>query len=176
MRESESSGTNPARSTLLDKLTYDGANGAILLGTSRYFLIRPETLGEIHDQMESRYPGSGAEILFAAGHTGVSAYLQTLPSDAFSNAEALMARVVETGSSLGWGSIRLRSLDVEGKRMELEVAGSVFVRLGHGVPTCHIFRGVFAASGEAVFGGSVVSEELDCVATGSEKCVFVVRG
>jgi len=174
--ESEPRGVNAARNALLDKLRYDSTNGAILLGTSRYFLIRPETLGEVHDQMERRYPGSSAEILFRAGHTGVSAYLRTLPGDVSSNGKALVARVIETGSSLGWGNIRLLSLDIQGKRMELEVTGSAFVRPEQGVPTCHIFRGVFAALGERVFGGFAVSEELHCVALGSEKCAFVVCG
>lgn len=166
---------NTAKNTLLDKLEYDGENGAILLGTSRYFLIRPETLGEIHDQMETCYPGSSTAILFAAGHTGVSAYLKTLPGDAFLDGEDLVRRVIETGSNLGWGSIRLRYLDVASKRMEIEVTGSVFVRPKLNTPTCHVFRGVLAALAEAVFGGEVTSEEIACSAAGEPRCVFVVR-
>lgn len=161
---------------LLDQLEYDDANGAILLGASRYLLIRPETLGEIHDQIERRWAGGSAQILFAAGHTGVSAYLKSLPPEVLANRGELVGRVVETGSRLGWGRISLCSLDVEGRRMELEVSGSAFVRPRQGAPTCHMFRGVFAALGEAIFGGPVDSMEMECAATGAPTCAFVVRG
>lgn len=160
---------------VLDNLEFDEGAGTLTYKGVRYFLIRPETLGDLYQLVKRALGEQADEAFFQAGYTGVSRSLQAYKAQLGLTGEALLSFLTKMGSHLGWGSMALLSLDLPGKRMRIEVKNSVFAQAGGGQEAqCHMLRGVLAAMGEAVFGSPASVREVACLAKGDASCRFLV--
>lgn len=141
----------------------------------RYFLIRPETMGDLYALVKQALGEKGDEAFFQAGYTGVSRSLRSYNRQLGLAGEALLPYLMRTGTQLGWGRMELLSLDLAGKAMNIEVKNSVFAQASsRREPQCHMLRGVLAAAGEAVFGAPARAQEVACLGMGDASCRFLV--
>lgn len=161
---------------VIANLEFDDETGVLSYHGIRYFLIRPETLGDLYTLLKQSMGKKGDNAFFQAGYTGVSRSLRAYEAQLGLKGEALLSFLTKMGSHLGWGSMALLSLDLPGKRMRIEVKNSVFAQAGGGQEAqCHMLRGVLAAMGEAVFGSPASVREVACLAKGDASCHFVIR-
>jgi predicted hydrocarbon binding protein len=163
------------RNEVIDNLDFDEGAGILTYKGMRYFLIRPETVGDLYGLVRKELGERGNEAFFQAGYTGVSRSLRTYKTQLGLSGESLLPFVIRIGSHLGWGSMALLSLDLDGRRMSIEVKNSVFAQAASGPEACcHMLRGVLAALGEAVFESPVSAQEVACLAKGDASCLFTV--
>ena len=162
--------------SVLREMTWDPEAGRLRFKDVRYLLIRPETVAAVHRGMLA-LGASPAEVLYRAGYEGgvksETHYREVLGQ----TAEEAVSYMAAMGGQIGWGAMRLVSLDAGRGELVLEVAGSPFAQaLGPSAePVCHLTRGIFSGVAEAVLGWKVVASEESCVAAGAPKCVFVIR-
>ncbi len=160
---------------VIDNLEFDEGAGVLSYHGIRYFLIRPETLGDLYMLQKQALGEKGDDAFFQAGYTGVSRSLKSYSTQLGLTGEALLPYLIRTGTQLGWGRMELLSLDVAEKTMTIEVKNSVFAQSSSGrEPQCHMLRGVLAAVGEAVFGAPACAREVACLGMGDTSCRFSV--
>lgn len=160
---------------VIDNLEYDDETGTISYNGIRYFLIRPETLGDLYTLHKQALGEKGDDAFFQAGYTGVSRSLKSYSTQLGLKGDALLVYLTRMGTHLGWGVMEVLSLDVAEKRMIIEVKNSVFAQESSGrEPQCHMLRGVLAAIGESVFGAPAGVREVACLGMGDKSCRFSV--
>lgn len=165
------------RNEILEALEFDPERGQLTYKGVRYFLVRPETVAQLHKEIESALGHEGAgDILFGAGYMG-GTLSATAYRDKLGLAGAEIARFMAgMGSQIGWGRLTVEECDPEAGRLTVRLANSVFAQ-GYGPaprPVCHMVRGVFAGVGAVVLGGQVEAVEVHCRSAGAEDCRIVV--
>jgi predicted hydrocarbon binding protein len=158
--------TNP----VLAELTDDGAGRLSYRGT-RYLLVRPETLGALHQALERAFGAAAAECFVAGGRAGGGKAAATLAGAGRERVEALLAM----GTRIGWGRFRLERYAPDS--LVVTVSASPFAE-AYGAaagPVCHLTRGVLEALASAVLGGRPRVIESTCAATGADVCRFEAR-
>ncbi len=165
------------RNEILDNLEYDPDQGQLSYRGVRYFLVRPETVGQLHKDIEGVLGAERAgQILYSAGMAGGTLSAMAYRDKLGLSGQEIVDFMANMGAQIGWGRLVVDECDVEAGKLELRVLNSVFA-LGYGPaagPICHMVRGVFAGVGSVVFGGQVESREVECRATGEPHCRIVV--
>lgn len=149
----------------------DDGEGRLLLGGSRYLLIRPETLAGVQQAMERVAGAAAGECLAEGGRAGGARVAAALTGTVAERVEALAA----AGTAIGWGRFTVEELGPE--RLVLAVANSPFAE-AHGPaagPVCHLLRGVLDAVAASLFSRPVRVRETSCAAAGAAVCRFEAR-
>ena len=85
---------------------------------------------------------------------------------------------MDMGAQIGWGHFSLERHDPKLKILQVAVAHSPFAesygKSSQGV--CHLIRGVLAGMAATLFGKDCTSHEIECLARGDERCLFVIEG
>jgi predicted hydrocarbon binding protein len=154
------------------KLEHRPGEGAIVDGSIRYMLIRPDVLMGV-----AHHLGQGREHEFLAA----------LEASAFANAQAsfaayrdrqqfgredFLASTCGVANTLGWGSWSLTE-EADGVRV-IRVNDSPFAA-GYGSSpraVCAPIKGVLRACAVVGYGKDVEVEETECVAQGNKQCCF----
>jgi uncharacterized protein len=149
-------------------LKHDAARGELAEGSTRYLLIRHDSLMGLFQRL-SEPARSNALAAFAdsvAEHGGHSAknYRAEDP-------EHLLANVAAKASQLGWGRWTFAR---EGESILLTVQNSPFASgSGKGErPVCAPIAGMLQAVASLVLGVESRAEETSCAATGGTACAF----
>lgn len=165
-------------SSVVGQLLFDPTTGSLTFNGVRYLLIRPETVMDLQKAVEPKL-GEATEVCFAEGGATGGRLSSARYSEVFGHtAEETVRFMASMGAEIGWGRFELVELDLEGRRLVVEVHGSPFAE-GYGEsdhPVCHLIRGVLAGVGETVFRGAVTARETGCVACGDGACRFEVEG
>ncbi len=148
-------------------IDFDRESGRVTIRGIRYLLIQPVTLVGFQ-----KAAGKAAdEALAAGGRDG-----GRNSSKRFRELSKLQGRefaqaYLDMGREIGWGVFRVTRF--EGRRFEVEVAGSPFAEAygSSAEPVCHFTRGVIAGLGDTLF-GSARCEEVECAAAGGKACRF----
>jgi uncharacterized protein len=164
---------------LRERLTWDGASGAVHDGPRRYLMMRPDVLmGALHG-VDAATRGTMLDALAASTQLHGSQSLRAYAEQVGGDAEALMAATTAAAADLGWGRWTLRH---EGLGLQLEVDHSPFVAGWCAVssaaapqPVCAPIRGMFGGLASIVLGAAVQAEECACAAQGAPRCRFTAR-
>lgn len=156
-----------------DRLSFDGAQGALMDQTRRYMLIRPEALMGLFRRLPEPARRQAlealAESIVEQGSDSARAYAAME-----GGGEALARTVAATAPQLGWG---VWDLQVEPGLIRLEVRNSPFAA-GFGPsesPVCYPILGMMRAVSTMIFGAEAVVEETQCAACGADRCRFEAR-
>lgn len=155
-----------------ERLVFDAERGEYRDGTTRYMMIRADTLmgivAELPEQQRSDVLTALARAVERFGGRSAQTYRDAGAGDP----AALIATIARTAPELGWGRWQLA---MEDGGLVLTVANSPFVA-GHGPsrsPVCHAIVGMLAAVGRLVCGAAVQAAETSCAAvSGGEACRF----
>ncbi len=153
-------------------LVWNRDNGEIRYNDVRYLLIRPETLRDCQQTMETKNWDLG-NPLFVGGLTGGRLSGQGFAEKFSLDPRQMVEFMLEMGGQIGWGRFALQELRAD--LLSIRVDNSPFAA-GYGRTTegvCHLIRGVFAGVAETVLGGEVIAEEQCCLAMGDSHCSFV---
>jgi predicted hydrocarbon binding protein len=164
--------------SILAELKFDDARGALVYNEVRYLLIRPETLIAFQKAAEEKLGAGADELLFAGGFTGGSLSAKRYREVFGLNDQQSVEFMAKMGTEIGWGALRVESLDVTRRELILVIASSPFAR-AYGTAergVCHLVRGVFAGLASGIFGTQVEAREEECLALGHAQCKIVVRG
>ncbi|MDR7468358.1 MAG: 4-vinyl reductase [Armatimonadota bacterium] len=146
----------------------DEGHGRLLIGGSRYLLIRPETLAALQRAVEAALGPRAAECFVAGGRAGGARVAQGLQGSPRERA----LRVMEMGTAIGWGAFALERLDAA--ELVVRVSHSPFAE-AYGAapgPVCHLTRGVLEAVAAALLERPLPVVETACVAAGAQACRF----
>ncbi len=150
-------------------LTVDPDRGSLFVGTGRYLLIRPETLGPLVSSASDEVRAALIEGGRAGGRLAARAVL-----DRGGEGKGAVEEILAFGALIGWGRFRV----VWGPGgAEVRLAGSPFAEAAGRAagPVCHLVRGVLEGIWEEVFGPTVAFDETGCVACGADTCRFEER-
>ena len=165
------------KNEVIEGLEYNEEEGILSYKGIRYFLIRPETLLEIYQNMKAHATVMTDDAFFNAGYKGVSLSMKAYKEEFGIEAKDMIPFVINMGSLLGWGKLSLLSMESDVRRMIFEVKNSVFAQgPASSEPVCHTLRGVFTAIGEAFFQEKVDCQEVKCLAMGDPECRFIITG
>ena len=156
--------------TVLRELGDDGA-GRLLYGSSRYLLVRPETLVALQQAVEAVLGARAAECLVAGGRAGGGSALKMLEGPV----EQVIERLLRMGGEIGWGAFTLERF-VPGELTVTVRNSPIAESYGAAVgPVCHLTRGVLESMAELVFGRPATTVETACAAVGAPVCRFEAR-
>jgi predicted hydrocarbon binding protein len=166
--------------SIIDELMYDRASGSILYKGVRYLLIRPETITGFQKAVEKQKSlGEDAdEIMFAGGFAGGSLSSKKFKELNQLNNHDIIDFMMKMGSRIGWGNFILECYDAKKKVLRVSVTHSPFAEsYGRSAKSvCHLIRGVLAGMAAVVFDTDCISSEIECVAKGDRRCLFVIEG
>lgn len=166
--------SSPGNNQLLSELSFDQDRGELLLNSTRYLLIRPETVMTFQREAEAAFGNAVGHILFQGGYRGGRLSAETFGRGDGRQGEEIARFMAEMGTQLGWGKLRVSRCSPDDRILQVEVENSVFAR-GYGTaaqPVCHLIRGVFAGVAEVMFQSPVEGKEETCLARGDRCCRF----
>lgn len=163
---------------ILDELVYDKSSGSLFYKGVRYLMIRPETISDFQKALKESCGKDADESFFEGGFTGGSLSAKKYKElHNFSDREVIDF-MMNMGNQIGWGHFSLEQFDQKLKILQVAVAHSPFAesygKSSRGV--CHLIRGVLAGMAAILFGKDSSSHEIECLAKGDEKCLFVIEG
>jgi len=157
------------------KLEHRPDDGAIVDGTIRYMLIRPDVLmGGAHHLGQGREHEYLAAIE-ASAYANAQASFAAYRERQLSGEEDLLATACRMANMLGWGSWSLTE-ETDGIRV-VRVSNSPFAA-GYGPSSravCTPIKGVLRASALVGYGRDMGVEEIECVAQGHAQCCFRIE-
>lgn len=164
-----------ANSLLLSNLTFDGDQGKLLFGGTRYQIIRPEVITDFQKAVEAEIGVERCgELMAAQSFKGGQRVLANLPNVSHMKPMEKLNMACIALSELGWGRFEALKLDLANKECYVEVANSAFAA-GYGPagsPVCHTIRGLLAGLATDAFGENASAAETRCAACGDDRCRF----
>ncbi len=146
-------------------LAKDPERGRLAVGSSRYLLIRPETLVPLAGSGDPGVQALLEEGGFRGGRLAGRAGLAQGLKD-----RAAVERVLAFGALIGWGRFRV---EWDGPAVVLEHSPFAEACAPSERPVCHLVRGVLRGIWSEVMGSNVPWEEPACAACGAPACRFV---
>ncbi len=165
----------PDADSLIERMQWIGARGAIMDGERRYVMLRADVLMGIFREMseELRRPALLALAASVRNHGGRSA--EAYLAEPGSRAEWLLDTIVRYSPQLGWGRWHVGAHG--GEVIDVRVEHSPFAA-GFGPspePVCYAIVGMLQAVGTIVFGRTAAVVETCCAAQeGVHHCAFRV--
>ncbi len=162
---------------IIDGLSHDQSSGSLLYKGVRYLLIRPETITGFQKAVTESFGQEAGEKLFAGGFTGGSLSSKKYRELHHFTDHEIVEFMMNMGNKIGWGCFNLEQYNPEKKYLCVSVTNSPFAE-SYGkssVGVCHLIRGVLAGMASVVFNASCTSTEIECIAKGDPKCLFIVE-
>ena len=162
------------QNSIIDKLVYDPASGALTYRDVRYLLIRPETIVGFQKTIEKYSRTCAQEALFQGGYRG--GYLSAKKykeMQSLSDSETI-SFMMTMGAEIGWGNFQLIEYDFEIRKLQIRVKNSAFAE-AYGDSTegvCHLINGVLSGLATILFSQNCMGSETECLAKGDKHCVF----
>ncbi len=162
--------------SVLSELAFHQDQGALRFKGVRYLLIRPETLVSFQRALETEVGfEAAAQILYTGGFTGGQLSGKRYRDEFGFRPAEVVEFMCRMGGEIGWGRFQTVELDLETRRLVVEVVSSPFAEAYGSKPAagvCHLTRGVFGGLWSGVLGVGVRSAESQCLARGGERCRF----
>jgi predicted hydrocarbon binding protein len=166
------------QNSIIDRLKYDSASGALTFRDVRYLLIRPETIVGFQKTVEKHSRKGARDALFQGGYQG--GYLSAKKYREMQNLSAreTISFMMTMGAEIGWGNFQLITYDFENRKLQIRVENSAFAEAygeaKEGV--CHLINGVLSGLATVLFARSCNGSETECLAKGDTHCVFNISG
>jgi predicted hydrocarbon binding protein len=163
--------------SIIDKMMYDSASGALTYRDIRYVVIRPETIVGFQKTIEKHSRQGARDALFQGGYQG--GYLSAKKfkeMQNLSNSETI-GFMMTMGAEIGWGHFDLINYDFESHKLQIRVENSAFAQ-AYGEATegvCHLINGVLSGLASVLFGRNCIGSETKCLAKGDRHCIFHIR-
>lgn len=166
------------KNEILSGLEFNQSIGELSFKGVRYMLIRPETVIEFQKGAEELFEDKAEDLFYQSG-LKVGRLSAAKYRDVFDlSDEEIVNFMIKMGAEIGWGHFTLVELDLDTKKMVIDVINSPYAT-AYGKSdrqVCHFTRGVLGGKGEVVFGQPVTSLEIHCQAKGDRNCRFIVQG
>lgn len=164
------------KNSILDQLAYDESSGTLTYRGVRYMLIRPETIAGVQQAMQKISPKETRQAFmkggFAGGYLSAKKFKEIYE---FSDIQ-IIEFMMKMGTEIGWGKFQLNEYNPDDEVLQVTVEESPFPGpcgpSSEGV--CHLIRGVISGLASVLFSTHREATEINCVAMGDNKCVFVV--
>ena len=160
--------------SIIEKLVYDSASGALTFRDIRYVIIRPETIVGFQKTIEKHSRKGARDALFEGGYQG--GYLSAKKfkeTQNLSDSETINF-MMTMGAEIGWGHFQLIEYDYENLKLHVRVDNSAFAE-AYGDATegvCHLINGVLSGLATVLFGRICMGSETECLAKGDPHCIF----
>jgi predicted hydrocarbon binding protein len=148
-------------------LEADG-RGRLILGGSRYLLIRPETLVGLQKAVERALGEHAAACIAAGGRAGGARATASLEGAA----EERVGRLLRIGGEIGWGEFALERLTATELVVSVRHSPVAESYGPSATPVCHLIRGVLESLAAATFGRPSTVIETACAAMSAPACRF----
>ena len=149
-------------------LAADG-RGGLVLGGSRYLLVRPETLVGLQKAVEGALGERAAACIAAGGRAGGARAAAALDG----TAEERVGRLLRMGGEIGWGEFALERLTATELAVSVRRSPVAEAYGPSAAPVCHLIRGVLESLAATTFGRPSTVVETACIAMGAPVCRFV---
>lgn len=153
---------------------FDVPAGEVRDGDIRYLLMRPDVLMGMFSKLTSEDRQQALQALEQSAYENGQASMRVYRELEFSNSDEMLRFFCASAARLGWGNFSYELGPEE--RLAFVVTNSAFAA-GYGesdAPVCASITGILRAFVEVFFGRSVLVQEVECAALGSEVCRFEV--